>query len=53
MGCGGTGVELKEVLRGGRVGQRWAVVEQRTAGTQKELYKYLHTPAGGTQKQTV
>ena len=37
VGCGGTGVELKGVLSGGTVvGQRWAVVKQRRAETQKE-----------------
>ena len=51
MGCGGTGVELKGVLRDGTVaGQRWAVVEQRRAGTQKETVKIpAHTCRWNTE----
>ena len=51
VGCGGTGVELKGVLRGGTgVGQRWAVVEQRRAGTQKETVQIpAHTCRWNTE----
>jgi hypothetical protein len=51
VSCGGTGVELKGVLIGGTVvGQRWAVVKQRRAETQKETVQIpAHTCRWNTE----